>query len=754
MNKLQPTLEHALYALALGLAVSLRFLQLGRLPLSDFEADWALQALRVAQGLKPAIGPNPAYVHLTAISFFIFGATNFLARFWPALAGSVLVLTPLFLRNRIGRIPALLLAFGLAFDPGLVAMSHLAGGPILAITCLVLAGLNWLDGQRLPAGCFAGLALLCGPSVWFGLLGIVFTWAFTSVFGRSLPAQAKEKTDDEETVAVPTQPRPDRIRRLNREEFRGAIAWGLGTLLVVGSLFILSPQGLPAFMMSFVESLRGWWTPSEVPVWRLLLALPAYEILPLGFGLAGAVRGFLKRDTGSICLGIWALVSLVLALIYPGKQTSDLIWTLLPLWVLASIELGHHFDFEGRNRWELAGLITLVITLLVFGWLDLAGVTTMDLSTEQARMRLYLLIAVVFLIGLSLLLVGAGWSANVARLGGVWGGVISLTVFTFAMSTGAAGLREPLTIELWQPVPRSGRVDVLLKVANQISELNTGYNGQLPLTVLGVNSPALQWLFRDWQVQQASALAPDAMPELVISSVDQLSLASDYRGEALPLSEVADWGHNTPSVWLKWFVYRQMPILHQDIILWVRSDLMLDHRIGKADPVCTITAYDVPYDGSAHTATGECLGAKGETLSGLVLTGTTHTVVGDYPGDVWTFTDVTGNYNNDSGTVDDRIGKTDPVCTITAYDVPYDGSAHTATGECLGAKGETLSGLVLTGTTHIGVGDYPGDAWTFTDVTGNYNNDSGIVDYRIYLFPDYPITYLPDPHVYPKHHRH
>ena len=570
MNKFQPTLEHAFYVLALALAVGLRFLHLGALPLSDFEAEWALQALRVAQGLKPAISPNPAYVHLTAISFYIFGATNFLARFWPALAGSVLILAPWFLRGRFGRIPALVLAFGLAIDPGLVAMSHLAGGPMLAITCLVLTALLWLAGRRSAAGFFAGLALLSGPSVWFGLLGLILAWAFTSVFGRSASPSKEGKTDGEETGVGPAP--------IRREDLRGALAWGLGTLLVVGSLFILSPKGLSAFVMSFVESLRGWWTLSDVSLWRPLLALPAYEILPLGFGIAGVVRGILKRDTDSIRLGVWALVALLLAFIYPGKQTSDLTWALLPLWTLTAIELSHHFDFERRNLWELAGVITLIVTLLVFGWFDLAGVTTMDLGTPQARMRLFLLIAVVLLIGLSLLLVGAGWSAHAARLGGVWGCMLALTAFTVAMSTGAAGLREPLTVELWQLEPRTGRVDILLKVANQISDINTGYAGQLPLTVLSVESPALHWLFRDWQVKDVSALAPDATPQMVISSIDQLSLAANYRGEALPLNEVADWSHATPSNWLKWFVYRQMPILREDVILWVRSDLMLDSQ--------------------------------------------------------------------------------------------------------------------------------------------------------------------------------
>ncbi len=392
--------------------------------------------------------------------------------------------------------------------------------------------------------------------------------------GKMAAAIVDEKS---EAVSVETTS-GDRKQTLTRARYSSALAWGLGTLLALGSLFLLSPIGLSAFVNSFVEFLRGWWTLSDIQIWRPLLALPAYEILPLGFGIAAVVRSILKRDTISIRLAIWALVALVLALIYPGKQTTDLGWALLPLWALAAIELGHHFDFAGRNLWEIAGVLVLVDSLLVFGWLNLAGVTTMALDTQDARMRLSLLIAVAILITLSLLLVRAGWSGATARLGGVWSAMLALTAFTVAMSTGAAGVRQPLTVELWQPEPRTGRVDVLLNVANQISDLNTGYAAQLPLTILTVDSPALHWLFRDWQVTDATALASDATPPMVISTIDKLSLAADYRGEALPLTEVADWDHATTSNWLSWFVYRQMPILRQDIILWVRSDLMLDSQ--------------------------------------------------------------------------------------------------------------------------------------------------------------------------------
>jgi hypothetical protein len=78
--------------------------------------------------------------------------------------------------------------------------------------------------------------------------------------------------------------------------------------------------------------------------------------------------------------------------------------------------------------------------------------------------------------------------------------------------------------------------------------------------------------------------------------------------------------------------------------------------INKASATVVVTPYNVTYDGQAHTATGTATGIKGEDLSaGLNLSGTTHTSAGTYTGDVWSFHDASGNYQDASGTVDDRI---------------------------------------------------------------------------------------------------
>jgi galactose oxidase-like protein/Kelch motif protein len=72
------------------------------------------------------------------------------------------------------------------------------------------------------------------------------------------------------------------------------------------------------------------------------------------------------------------------------------------------------------------------------------------------------------------------------------------------------------------------------------------------------------------------------------------------------------------------------------------------------------------------------------------------------------------------------VNKVDPTCTVNGFTGPYDETAHGATGSCKGIDGTTvLAGLDL-GASFTNV---PGGTanWTFTDVTGNYNNKSGSV---------------------------
>src|ERR671910_3206948 len=170
--------EGWLYGLAFLIALGFRLIQLGASPLTDSEAALALQALQIAQGKAPLLGSQPAYILFTSILFAVINTTNFMARLIPAIAGSALVFAPYLFREKIKPRPALILAFLFAIDPGLVALSRQAGGTIVAVTFLLFAWAMWINRRPVPAGIFAGLALLSGPSLWAGLLVLGLTWLF------------------------------------------------------------------------------------------------------------------------------------------------------------------------------------------------------------------------------------------------------------------------------------------------------------------------------------------------------------------------------------------------------------------------------------------------------------------------------------------------------------------------------------------------------------------------------------------------
>src|SRR6185437_15902258 len=96
--------------------------------------------------------------------------------------------------------------------------------------------------------------------------------------------------------------------------------------------------------------------------------------------------------------------------------------------------------------------------------------------------------------------------------------------------------------------------------------------------------------------------------------------------------------------------------------------------IGKATATITVTPYSVTYDGNPHTASGSATGIGNVDLSAdLVLTGTTHTLAGDYPSDGWTFTDPTGNYNPANGSVHDVINQVQVTIVLSNRTQIYDG---------------------------------------------------------------------------------
>lgn len=547
--------EYGWYGLAFGLALALRLLHLGAFPLTDLEAVPALQALDLSLGLRTGIGPHSAYVLFTGIFFYAFDSSNFFARLAPALTGSLLVFAPLLFRARLKPRAALFLAFFLALDPGLLAISRQAGSAIFAITFLLFAWGFWERGSMRRAGAFAALALLSGPALWPGLLGLGLTWVILRLIYRQPPAFS--------------QP-------MARPDLRSFWMAFLATLFLFGTLFLLAPGGLGGIFNGLLESLQRWAIPSDVPSSRLYLSLLFYQPLTLLFALVAIVRGWWVGSRRVTRLSVWMLAALLLAVFQPGRQVQDLAWMLLPLSALAALELSRHVDLHRAERTEVLGVSALTVLILTFAWLDLASLLWPPPGVDQSTLRLLLFAGALFLLAVSLLLVAVGWSLRTARLGTVWGLTVSLGLLTLGAGMGAGHIRPAYTSEMWDAGSYPVHVGLLAATVDDLSEWQTGSRTDLPVTVAELNSPALQWALHRHTVTIVGALDASSAPPILITPLrNEPALASPYRGQDFTWDQRPTWegGFNE---WLRWLVLREMPQDFDTIMLWARDDLFID----------------------------------------------------------------------------------------------------------------------------------------------------------------------------------
>ena len=587
--------EGWLYWLAFLIALGFRLIQLGAAPLTDSEATLALQALHIAQGKAPLLGPQPGYILLTSMLFAVINTTNFMARFVPALVGSTLVFAPYFFRDKIRPRPALILAFLFAVDPGLVALSRQAGGTILAVTFLLFAWAMWRNGRLTPAGVFAGLALLSGPSLWAGVLVLGLTWLFLQ--GMSKPA-ASETTDQslEEVSNSPVSNSPTTNYRLT--EYRPGIFALLITILFGGTLFFLSPNGLSAWLSALPTYLEGWTAPSSMSAGRVLLAFFAYELLGIFLAVLSLVRGYRTNSRRIFRLSLWLGVALLLAVFY--RQTSELSWVVIPLLALAALELSRAFNVLAEERVEVGVVVLALMILLVYIWFNVSKIALDPFgslastplpffggSIQLAGAPYMVVLGAFLIIILCVAFVAFGWSARTAWLGLTWAFVIFLGIYSLGTAWGTSGLRAKNGVELWTPDQAPLQQDLLLASVDDVSEFSLGHDTSQPVTVMGIDSPALEWALRERPVEFVSALDPQVAPPIVITPLmeeNAVGLPAAYRGQDFIWRQRPRWEELQNPDWIRWLVFRQLPREDETVILWVRDDLFPDARETTQQP--------------------------------------------------------------------------------------------------------------------------------------------------------------------------
>ena len=551
MKTPQLTLEQICYIVALTAAVVVRFIFLNQAALPDSEAVLALQSLHLAQGIPVVIGPNPGYVLPTALIMFLAGASNWTARLVPALMGVLAAGIPYLMRDRLGRMAAVMLAFFLALDPGLVAVSRQAGGQMIGLAALLLAIVCFMQRKAVWAGLFASLALLGGPSIWPNA-------AMLALAGW-LASRGAENDKSLESI-----------------DLRAMGLTALAVFTLVGTCFFIFPTSLSAGFSSLPAYIQGWTLPPAVPVLQMLAALVGYEAFGLVLGLGGALRGAFNNRIDRFLL-LWWLLGLALALIYPARQVFDLDWTVVPLLILAARWLAPMFDLE-TDRKAIYGQACLILLLLIMIANLVVSWPAGDANSGDQLFRYLVLGVAILLIAAETFLVIWGWSSRIGLYGLALGIAAALFVFSLSALGNATGYSGRPPAELWSAGPAFAQADLVTSTLHDYVGWRPDAQKVPSVILVNLDSPALEWLLRDYpglRVEKAvpTEVKPEFMLSLDTTKVDQTAA---YTGTSFDLARSPDWALIAPKEWVNWLFYRSIPTevwKKQAIVLWVRSDL-------------------------------------------------------------------------------------------------------------------------------------------------------------------------------------
>jgi len=146
--------EKVIFIVLCLLAIATRFYILGDRAMSHDESlhtkySWQLYA---GQGYQHnPMMHGPLLFHLTALAYFIFGVSDFAARFFPALAGVALVLSPWLFRRWLGRNGTIAAAIMLLLSPSISYYARYIRHDtfnMLAAILLLWAALKYLEEKE------------------------------------------------------------------------------------------------------------------------------------------------------------------------------------------------------------------------------------------------------------------------------------------------------------------------------------------------------------------------------------------------------------------------------------------------------------------------------------------------------------------------------------------------------------------------------------------------------------------------------
>ncbi len=562
------TVEFGLYLMLVLMAAILRFYALGSQPLQQREAQLALDAWRFYMGGAASIrGHSPLLFHGNLLLYFLFGASDYVTRIIPALAGTLMVGLPYLLRSHLGRQAALITAAILTFSPSFVFFSRESQGDIIVSACalILLSGiLSYAERGKgfhlyLLAGTLA-VCLMAGGASYALLLALGGFFLGLFLYSRF---------GGREQLPLVLDWIGEKPLRQHCLKAGGVFA---ALILLVSTGFFVNLQGVQA-TLDLLTTWLGQFPPlTDGQPWHYYFSLLlAYELLVFVFGLAGACY-LARQDLVSGLLVCWFGTSFILYSLMGTKPPSGLLQILLPLTLLAARTLAQLLSKIGAGeRWLWDRLVLLISIPIAFHiMLQLAAFANPE-NPGDPRHLILVLLSVFFLLSVVLITgaISLDWRSALRT-----GGLVALAILGALMvhTTWRLNYHRPGNpLELLVEKPTSPDVRNLVRAIEDTSNQRETERHSIEVAVTGHENPLLAWYLRDFDNLAFVSGSPTSLTPVVITPLDEPLSLPDYRGARFRLQSSWRAEGLADHARIGWYLYREslMPPLHHDIVMWV-----------------------------------------------------------------------------------------------------------------------------------------------------------------------------------------
>ena len=572
-------------------AILLRFIALGSTPLSENEADLALQSLSISNGISDFNVTQPLYVMVTSVLFKFFGANDFTARTFPAFMGLLIVCLPVLFRQELGCRKMILLTFFLAVDPVGIAWSKTADGIIPVICLLGLTAYEYKRKRNIAGNLLLSLAMTGGERFWPAAAALFAAGAIMAGISRKFVS----------TGNLPFLWLKDVFSKKN-----------ICLLIVFWLLFSVGmfgfPSGLNAIGQGFLNGFR------TIPGHDFRQAGTFPILLALFFYLGPGIILFILRFIRMIKMGQFPTVLLMSGIILfgillAGFQQGILLlpWLSIPLYYFAAeslIWLADSIRIEKNLYSALAVAIPLCLfSFLVFRIAELLqmGDPSLPLSftwNEQlwtiplTRLQGYLIIFVICILifGFFIPYLLNYFSPGNIRPGLVSGCLIIILGGILTNSWAAAGFRLPgndpaarkndSRHELILGVQVNQTDQPIFDMIHEIGIKQNGFENGADGLILVPEDSMLRWELHNYPNIRFSEVLnlQTEKPSYVITDSDESAvLSKEYAGMPFNWKTRDEWYAYSKTDWLKWIMYRITNDRYSPLTFWQESRWLTDN---------------------------------------------------------------------------------------------------------------------------------------------------------------------------------